>query len=70
VNLGENGPAKIITRSDLKASMQSYENVSLPSPHFSSPFSSPLASPCGLERTEMEKEKLMYLSSPFLSGSP
>jgi hypothetical protein len=29
VNLGENGPAKIITRSDLKASMQSYENVSL-----------------------------------------
>jgi hypothetical protein len=28
VNLGENGPAKIITRSDLKASMQSYENVS------------------------------------------
>lgn len=31
VNLGEHGPAKIITRSDLKASMQSYENVSLPS---------------------------------------
>jgi hypothetical protein len=29
VNLGEHGPAKIITRSDLKASMQSYENVSL-----------------------------------------
>ena len=29
VNLGENGPAKIITRSDLKASMQSYDNVSL-----------------------------------------
>ena len=28
VNLGEHGPAKIITRSDLKASMQSYENVS------------------------------------------
>jgi hypothetical protein len=30
MNFGENGPAKIITRSDLKASMQSYENVSLP----------------------------------------
>jgi hypothetical protein len=29
VNLGEHGPVKIITRSDLKASMQSYENVSL-----------------------------------------
>ena len=28
VHFGENGPAKIITRSDLKASMQSYENVS------------------------------------------
>jgi hypothetical protein len=28
VNLGEHGPAKIVTRSDLKASMQSYENVS------------------------------------------
>ncbi|KAI9466747.1 hypothetical protein BJY52DRAFT_1141483 [Lactarius psammicola] len=27
VNFGENGPAKIITRSDLKASMQSYENL-------------------------------------------
>jgi hypothetical protein len=32
VNLGEHGPAKIITRSDLKASMQSYEIVSLLSP--------------------------------------
>ena len=30
VNLGEHGPAKIITRSDLKASMQSYEIVSSP----------------------------------------
>jgi hypothetical protein len=28
VHFGENGPTKIITRSDLKASMQSYENVS------------------------------------------
>ncbi|KAI9510445.1 hypothetical protein F5148DRAFT_1010917 [Russula earlei] len=27
VNLGENGPSKIITRSDLKASMQCYENL-------------------------------------------
>jgi len=36
VNLGENGPAKVITRSDLKASMQSYENVSLPSSRVSS----------------------------------
>ncbi|KAI0269254.1 hypothetical protein BC834DRAFT_951458 [Gloeopeniophorella convolvens] len=27
VNFGENGPAKIITRSDLKASMQSYETL-------------------------------------------
>ncbi|KAF8271779.1 hypothetical protein EI94DRAFT_1720001 [Lactarius quietus] len=27
VHFGENGPAKIITRSDLKASMQSYENL-------------------------------------------
>ncbi|KAI0301811.1 hypothetical protein B0F90DRAFT_1627989 [Multifurca ochricompacta] len=27
VNFGEDGPAKIITRSDLKASMQSYENL-------------------------------------------
>jgi hypothetical protein len=34
VNLGENGPTKIITRSDLKASMQSYENVSLLFPRF------------------------------------
>ena len=40
VNLGEHAPAKIITRADLKASMQSYENVSLlsfpPSPFPSS----------------------------------
>ncbi|KAH9978061.1 hypothetical protein BGW80DRAFT_1165973 [Lactifluus volemus] len=27
INFGENGPAKIITRTDLKASMQSYENL-------------------------------------------
>lgn len=28
VHFGENGPAKVITRSDLKNSMQTYENVS------------------------------------------
>jgi hypothetical protein len=37
VNLGEHGPTKIITRADLKASMQSYENVS--------PFSFPIPFP-------------------------
>lgn len=28
MNFGENGPAKIVTRADLKASMQAYDNVS------------------------------------------
>lgn len=81
VNLGENGPAKIITRLDLKASTQSYENVS-PSPPLlifpSSPFFFPpilllsLLSPCGPEQPESEKGKthMPSLPRPFIPCSP
>lgn len=62
VNLGEHGPAKIITRSDLKASMQSYENVS-------PPISSPSAPPHPLRSAnkQLRNEELIF---PFSLSSP
>ena len=58
VNLGEHGPAKIITRSDLKASMQSYEIVSPLSSLF-------LLLALPLLRSGTKLKRLIYLSSLF-----
>ena len=57
VNLGEHGPAKIITRSDLKASMQSYEIVSPLSSLFLL-----LALPLPAVRNKTEKAHISFLS--------